>query len=122
MPLLVRSSLTSSPPVLVATVSERAIRGLASSISSSHSWSDSRLPNTTIRGLSITFNTWTRRSPASTYSGDSSSRRSGTFTGGGSPDATACSSRWPRSVDSIASTAMSSDQPEASIDFSTASA
>ena len=43
MPLLVRSALISSPPVLVATVRERARRGFASSIRASHSSSDKRL-------------------------------------------------------------------------------
>src|SRR5256885_12752525 len=37
MPLLVRSSLISSPPLCVATVSERAMRGRAAAMMASHS-------------------------------------------------------------------------------------
>ena len=122
MPWLVRSSLTSSPPVLVATVSERLMRGLASAISASHSSSDSRPPNTTTRGSAITPSTATWRSPPSRYRGESPTAGSGTFTAGGRPCATACWFRWPRRVLSMASMATSSSQPEAFIDCSTLSA
>jgi len=123
MPRLVRASLTSLAPVSVLTVSERARRGRASSISWSHSSSDSRPPKTMTRGLFISASTRTSRSPAQSVAGRADRPRSGsgTGTGGGSSAWRARSSRKPRSVSSSALTATSSRQPLASIDFRTAS-
>ena len=56
MPLLVRSALTSSPPVWAATVSERAIRGRASLDPQDH-W---RAPE--LQALLHYFREWAHRS------------------------------------------------------------
>ena len=80
MPLLVRSGLSSSPPVWVCTVSERAMRGRAAAIRASHSSSLSTPPSTTTLGCVRVASTSTVRSPALTWRGDWLRSRSGTFT------------------------------------------
>ena len=57
---------------------ERAMRGSAAAIRASHSSGESRLPNSTTRGLATSISTTTSRSPTSTSSGDSSRAGSGT--------------------------------------------
>jgi hypothetical protein len=122
MPLLVRSALPSSPPVLVATVAERASPRLATAISASHSSSESRPPNTTTRGCVhdlLDCNLAIRRHRG--RGADSSSAGSGTGTDGGSP--------WPGLLLQVAAQGalhrLDGDvlvQPEAIIAFSTDSA
>ena len=122
MPSLVRSSFTSSPPVWVATVSERAMRGRAAAIRASHSSGERKLPNTTTRGLASCISTCTWRSPAFSRAGESPSKGSGTGTALGSPFCTASSFRCSCSVVSMASAATSSSQPASRMDCSTTGA
>ena len=82
MPSLVRSALTSSPPVAVATVSERAMRGRAASISAVHSSGESRLPSSTTRGCARAMSTSTVQSPTSMRVGAPCSAGAGRFVAG----------------------------------------
>ena len=118
MPRLVRATFTSLPPVMLSTVSERAMRGPASEMISSHSSSESKPPNTITRGCFMFISTVTSRSSTRILLGDSVTGASGTGTGCGSWLAGAaawvfstCSVRWLRSVSSSAWMATSSCQP-----------
>ncbi|MDT4861536.1 hypothetical protein FQZ97_961440 [compost metagenome] len=77
MPLLVRSGLSSSPPVWVCTVRERARRGRAASMSASHSSSLNSPPSTTTRGSDSVASPRTWRSPASRRNSEGDSLISG---------------------------------------------
>jgi len=110
MPSLVRSALTSSPPVAVATVSERAMRGRAASISAAHSSGESRLPSSTTRGCARAMSTSTVRSPASMRAGAPCSAGSGRAVVGPGPGG-AVVAVLACSVSSAAWRATSASQP-----------
>ena len=80
MPWLVRSPLSSSPPVLMSTVRERDRRGRAAATRAAHSDAVRKLPNTTSSGSCRRCSTVTHLSPASSVSPGSAAATQGRAT------------------------------------------